>query len=255
MSRPTATFAPARPRYFRIAGHWVNSYQLFLCVGIYAGILASAAVGDRSGISPLRLGSGLLLFALVALVGARAYHLAVNLGEYRKTGLSLTPRTRGEGGWGVLGGLVIVPLSLLFDSIFGIPIGPFWDQMAIAIAVGGAWVRFGCVRNGCCVGRDSDGWFALRQHDVHGVYRRRVPAQWLEIAWWLLACAGLFWLWPLHLPAGSYAFAVLGWYGLGRVWLEPLRRDPTVVRGVLVNQLVAALMAVVAGAGFLWRVL
>ena len=63
------------PRYFRIAGHWVNSYKVFLCVGIYCGILVSAAVGARSGLSPLRLGTGLLLFALLGLAGARVYHL------------------------------------------------------------------------------------------------------------------------------------------------------------------------------------
>ncbi len=155
----------------------------------------------------------------------------------------------------VLGGLVIVPGSLLFDSIFGIPVGVFWDHMAIAIAFGGAWIRFGCVCNGCCVGRDSNRWFALRQHDVHGVYRRRIPAQWLEIAWWLLACGGLLWLWPIQLPTGCYAFAVLGWYGLGRVWLDPLRRHTDVVCGLRINQVLAALVAIVAGTGFLWRTL
>lgn len=245
----------AFPRYFCIAGYWVNSYKVFLCVGIYSGILLSAAVGERSGISPLRLGMGLLLFAIVGLIGARLYHLAVNFRLYRNTGFFLTARSPTEGGWGVLGGLVVVPLSLLFDSIFGIPVGVFWDHMAIAIAFGGAWIRFGCVCNGCCVGRDSNRWFALRQHDVHGVYRRRIPAQWLEIAWWLLACGGLLWLWPRELPTGSYAFAVLGWYGLGRFWLEPLRQHSEIFYGVRVNQVLAALVAVLAGAGFLWRTL
>jgi phosphatidylglycerol:prolipoprotein diacylglycerol transferase len=244
---------PAFPRYFRIAGYWVNSYKVFLCIGIYSGILLSAFVSERSGISPFRLGVGLLLFALVGLIGSRLYHLVVNLSVYRETGFSLTSRNQTEGGWSVLGGLVVVPLSLIFDSIFSIPVAVFWDHMAIAIAFGGAWIRFGCVCNGCCVGRDSNGWFALRQHDVHGVSRRRIPAQWLEIAWWLLACVGLMWLWPKQLPTGSYAFAVLGWYGLGRFWLEPLRQESSVLYGVRVNQMVAALMAVIAGAGFLWR--
>jgi len=246
--------APAAfPRYFRIAGHWINSYKVFLCVGIYSGILLSAAVAARSGISPLRLGAGLLLFAIVGMIGARLYHLAVNFRLYRQTGFFLTPRTAADGGWDVLGGLIVVPLSLLFDSIFGIRVGVFWDHMAIAIAFGGAWIRFGCICNGCCVGRDSNQWFARRQHDTHGVYRRRIPAQWLEIAWWLLACGGLLWLWPQQLPAGSDAFAVLGWYGFGRLWLDPLRQQRTIVYGVPVNRLVAGLLALAAGGGLLWQ--
>ena len=52
----------------------------------------------------------------------------------------------------------------------------------------------------------------------------------------LVACAGLIWLWPKQLPAGCYGFAVLGWYGLGRFWLEPLRQKPDVLHGVRVDQ-------------------
>ncbi len=247
--------AAAFPRSFRIAGHRVNAYRVFCCVGIYSGILTAAAVGLRSDTSPLRLGAGMLLVAIVGLLAARLYHMALHFRVYRAAGFLATARRPGLGGGSVLGSLVVVPSSLLFASIFGIPTGVFWDHAAIAIAVGGAWIRFGCICNGCCVGRDSDRWFALRQHDVLGVRRRRVPVQWLEIGWWLLACAGLVWLWPRPFPTGSYALAVLAWYGLGRVWLEPLRRESEVVRGLRVNQVVAAALTVVAGSAFAWRTL
>ena len=246
----------AFPRFFRIAGYPVNAYKVFLFIGTYAGILVSAAVGSRAGLSPLRLGMGLLLFALVGQLGARVYHLAVHFRTYRRRGLNLTSRDQQEGGWSVLGGLLVVPVSLMFDSILGIPLAVFWDHMAIAIAVGGAWIRFGCVCNGCCVGRDSEAWFAMRQHDVHGTVRRRIPAQWLEIAWWMTAWLGLLWIWPLALPAGAAAFAVLGWYGLGRFWLEPLRRTKSLVRGRPINRIVAAALALASAVGFvalLWR--
>jgi prolipoprotein diacylglyceryltransferase len=181
------------------------------------------------------------------------YHVAVNYRMYRERRWTLTARAPDEGGWSVLGGLMTVPASLPFDSIVGIPLAVFWDHMAVAIAVGGMFIRFGCVCNGCCVGRDSDAWFAVRQHDVSGACRRRVPVHWLEIVWWLLACAGLAWLWPLKLPAGSCALAVLGWYGLGRTWLQPLRRSSTLVHGIRVDQVVAALLACVSFALLLQR--
>ena len=101
------------------------------------------------------------------------------------------------------------------------------------------------------MGRESHGWFALRQHDIHSIDKRRIPAQWIEIGWWLLACVGLLWLWPKHLPPGCYAFAVLAWYGFGRSWQEPLREGTDLVFGrVRLNQVVGALVAMVAGAGF-----
>lgn len=239
------------PRFFWFGGYPVNSYKVFLCVGIYAGILAAAVVGQQSGLSPLRLGMGLLVFAIAGCLGARLYHLAVNVARYRQIGFAVTARSQVDAGWSVLGGLVVFPLSGLFDSVVGIPLGVFWDHMAIAIAVGGGFIRFGCICNGCCVGRESGRWFARRQHDVRGIYRRRIPVQWLEIGWWGLACAGLLWLWPARLPTGAYAACVIGWYGLGRVWLEPLREQSTWVSGFRVDQVVAALAAAVA-AGYLW---
>src|SRR5262249_36895010 len=47
---------PGYPRYFRIAGQWINSYTVFLCVGIYLGILVIAALAQSSGMPPLRVG-------------------------------------------------------------------------------------------------------------------------------------------------------------------------------------------------------
>jgi phosphatidylglycerol:prolipoprotein diacylglycerol transferase len=247
---------PSFPRYFRIAGHWVNAYKVFLCVGISLGTLLSAAVAERSGLSPLRVGLGGLVCVVLALIGARAYHLLVNFRVHQKMGFwtsAWDPRT---GGWSVFGGLIVVPFLAMQDSVLGIPVPVFWDHFAVGIAFGGAWIRFGCVWNGCCAGRESRGWFALRQHDVHGVYKRRVPAQWLEIAWWLLACVGLLWLWPEPLPPGCHALAVLAWYGLGRFWQEPLRESPELVFGrVRVNQVVGALLAIAAGAGLFLRML
>jgi phosphatidylglycerol:prolipoprotein diacylglycerol transferase len=247
---------PSFPRYFLIGGHWVNSYKVFLCVGLYVGVLASAATAQASGLSPLSVGIGSFVCALSALIGARLYHVAVNFPIYRAAGLGASIWNTKDGGWSIFGALVIVPLTLPFDAWFGVETAVFWDHMAVGIAVGGGWIRFGCVCNGCCVGRESPAWFALRQHDMRGRVKRRIPVEWLEIAWWLLAVAGLLWLWPRAFSPGCYALGVLGWYGAGRFWLEPLREAPELVSGrIRVNQLAAAALATVAGAGLIWRTL
>ncbi len=243
---------PGYPRYFCIGGHWVNSYKVFLCIGVYLGIVLSAAVAARRGISPLRVGVVFLLCVLVGMIGARVYHLAANFRTHRAAGLRATAWDSRGGGWSVFGGLAIVPFSGIAASMAGLPPAVLWDHMALAIVVGGTFIRFGCVCNGCCVGRESNGWLALRQHDTEGVYRRRVPVEWLEIGWWLLAGIGLMWLWPRRFPAGSYALGVLAWYGLGRFWLEPLRERSDLVYGrVRLDRVVAAFLAIVAGGGLL----
>jgi phosphatidylglycerol:prolipoprotein diacylglycerol transferase len=195
------------------------------------------------------VGLACLACALVAMTGARAYHVAANWPSYRGLGFGRIARDTERGGLSLFGGLVIVPLTLARDTLFGIPVATLWDHMAIGIALGGAWIRFGCIRNGCCVGRPSASWFALRQHDVRGVSAGRIPVQWMEIGWWLAAALGWFALRPLHFSPGTYALGVLGWYGFGRFWLDPLRERRDLVRNrVRADRVVAAMLAIGAGA-------
>jgi phosphatidylglycerol---prolipoprotein diacylglyceryl transferase len=56
------------PRFFRINGYAVNSYKLFLCIGIYVGTLATAALASLSGLSPLRVGLAAMFCALAGLI-------------------------------------------------------------------------------------------------------------------------------------------------------------------------------------------
>jgi prolipoprotein diacylglyceryltransferase len=244
MPAPLAGLAVAHrgrpfPRDFWIAGR-----------PIYLGTLLSAVVGARAGISPLRVGAGCLVVAIVGMIGARLFYVAVNLRAHRRSSLRRVIWDSSNGGWSVFGGLAIVPVLAMVKSVFGIPVAVFWDLSAFAIAFGGAWIRFGCICNGCCVGRESSSWCALRQHDTQGVCKRRIPVQWLEIAWWLAGLAGLFAAWPGHLPHGVYALGILGWYGVGRFFLEPLRETQEFILGrVRVHQVVAGLLAIGAGGG------
>jgi prolipoprotein diacylglyceryltransferase len=236
------------PRYFSILGRPVNSYKVFLCVGLYAGIVVSAAVAERRGVSPLRMGIAALVCALAGLAGARLYYLAV--GNRKRERASATANTD-SGGAGVFGGLfAVAPLSFAVAALFHIRAALFWDALAAGILLGGFWIRCGCVFNGCCAGRETHR-FGLWLHDTDGVRKRRLPVQVIEMGWWLLGGVAYVWLWHPPLPPGSYAWGVLGWYGFGRFWLEPLREAPTMVAGRLrINQVVAAILALAGGCLF-----
>ena len=136
-------------------------------------------------------------------------------------------------------------MSFVAATLIDIPAVVLWDHMAIGVLAGGFWIRLGCVFNGCCAGRETAAPFGFRLHDPRGVVNRRIPVQFLEMAWWILGLVVFLSLWPGALPAGGYALGVLAWYGAGRVCLEPLREEPDVVwGGVRINQVVAALIAV-----------
>jgi len=246
---------PGFPRDFRIAGHWINSYKVLLCVGIYIGVLVSAAVAQSAGISPLRMGLASLTCTIAGLAGARIYHLFVHAGHYLRARSWRSLWDSRSGGWSVFGALLpIIPLSFVLAQVIDVPAAVFWDCLGGGILAGGFWVRLGCVFNGCCVGRETDRWYGVELHDVQLVRKRRIPVQFLEMGWWLLGLATFCVAWTHSLLLGTYALGALGWYGFGRFWLEPLRESPDLVLGrIRINQVVAALLAISTGIALIVR--
>lgn len=243
------------PRFFTFFGYSVSSYKVFLCVGIYVGTLTTAVLASSSGLSPLRIGLATMVCALVGLIGARVYHLLVYAPSYlRERSLGALWDTS-RGGFSVFGALVsLVPASLLAAARLRIPVAVLWDHMGIGVLAGGFWIRLGCVFNGCCAGRVSTAPLSVSLHDTRGVKKSRLPVQFLEMAWWLVGLVAFLLLWPSALRLGSYALAVLAWYGVGRFFLEPLRERPDMVFGrVRINQVAAALLALGAGSVLLVR--
>lgn len=247
--------AIAYPRYFRFGPWWVNSYKVFLIVGLTAAVLASALAASRDGSSPLRVGLASLVCAIAGLAGARIYFLVWNwLPRMRLPDRKSVWNSR-DGGWSVFGGLfAVIPVSMAMAWWLGVSTARYWDWLAAAILAGGPLVRLGCAFNGCCCGRPTTGWLGLVSHDVWYTWRRRIPVQLLEIGWWLLGGAIYLGCQAVSWPVGSEGLGVLAWYGFGRFWLEPLREVPDLIGGRWrLNRLVAAALVVVAGGALAMR--
>src|SRR5262245_15853875 len=95
----SAAANPGFPRFFRIGGYSLNSYKFFLCVGIYVGTLATAALASTSGLSPLAVGVAAMGCALLGLIGARVYFLLVHARTYLRRGSSRALWDSSAGGW------------------------------------------------------------------------------------------------------------------------------------------------------------
>lgn len=239
-----------------LAGRRVNTYKVFLAVGICIGTFTTAAVADAAGLSPLRVGLAALASALAGLIGARAYHVLIHAPSYLRVGSLKMLWHNASGGLGVFGALLtLIPVSALAAAMVDVPVVVLWDQMAVGVLAGGFWVRLGCVFNGCCAGRETDSPFGVVLHDTTGVRKRRIPVQFVEMAWWLIGLVTFLSLWPSASEPGSAALAVLACYGVGRFFLEPLREGPAIIRGVRVNQAVAAVIALGAGAALVFLAL
>ena len=254
-------------------------YELFTLLGMLAAVVVARRVpGSHSGgPSPARRTSSEATSALrvAAIVGAglgahAAHMIPAALGWLDDPSVFVKAELAGAGpvgsgsagsalSWarwaplygrsvlgGILGGWGAVELGKWFFSVRG-SVGAFWAApLAIALCLG----RVGCLLTGCCGGRSYAGPFAV----VDRVGVARFPAQGIEIVFHGLAFVVLY-----RRARGRRAneldlVAYFAAYGALRFWLEGLRWHRVFVFGLTFYQLLGAMLFILAGAMWLWRV-
>jgi phosphatidylglycerol---prolipoprotein diacylglyceryl transferase len=231
----------------------IYSYPAMLYAGLLVGLFVGADVAQRAGMSADRFAIAVALLMIPALAGSRLYFVLTRWQLYRDEPARIWRRS--EGGMAMYGGFILVPpLSIPLLRSLGLPFGSFWDAAVLTILLAMAFTRVGCFLNGCCHGRPSEAWFALSLPDHHGIWRRRIPTQLLEMAFALVLFGAALALRNSAPFPGAIFCIVLAGYGIGRWYLESLRedetggRDETAMRATSIVLVIAALI----GLAFLW---
>jgi phosphatidylglycerol:prolipoprotein diacylglycerol transferase len=242
-------------RRILLSWHGINiySYPAMLYAGLLVGLFVGADVAQGAGMSADRFAIAVALLMIPALAGSRLYFVLTRWQLYRHEPARIWRRS--EGGMAMYGGFIlVVPLSIPLLRSLGLPFGSFWDAAVLTILLAMAFTRGGCFLNGCCHGRPSDAWFALSLPDHHGIWRRRIPTQLLEMAFALVLFGAALALRNRAPFPGAIFCIVLAGYGIGRWYLESLRedetggRDETAMRATSIVLVIAAL----AGLAFIW---
>jgi phosphatidylglycerol:prolipoprotein diacylglycerol transferase len=233
---------------FSWRGHNIHSYPAMLYAGLLAGVFVGADVAQGAGISADRFAVAVVILLIPALAGSRLYFVLTRWEVYRHDPARIWQRS--EGGMAMYGGFILaVPLSIPLLRALGLPFGSFWDAAVLTILLGMAFTRVGCFLNGCCSGRPSEAWFALYLPDHHGVWRRRIPTQLMEMIFALtLFGAALMLRGHSPFPGAIFCFVVAA-YGVGRSYLESLRQDETGGRDKTVLQVTSILLVIAALSG------
>jgi phosphatidylglycerol:prolipoprotein diacylglycerol transferase len=211
-----------RPIFFKWRGITVHSYPAMQYIGLVLGVFAGNAAAHATHLNAFRVFVATFLLIIPALAGARLLYIAANWKHYRND----IPRIWNpqDGGAAQYGGLLLaVPLSVPLLSKLDLPFAAFWDIGVITILVGMVFTRIGCLMNGCCTGRRSNGWISMYLPGRDGVWDKRVPTQILEssLAALLLVVGLVIWH-SLPFPGALFLFVVAG-YACGRLVLESLR--------------------------------
>jgi phosphatidylglycerol---prolipoprotein diacylglyceryl transferase len=225
----------------------IPSYTVMLYIGVVTGTLAGAAVAGAEGLSQTAFVLSALALLVPALLGARALFVLTHISFFRAHPDWLWRRS--GGGSALFGGLVAtfllsVPVARLVD----VPFWRYWDAVSVAMLLGLTLTRLGCLMNGCCSGRSTDGRLGVWLPDTSGTWERRYPVQVLEAVWGaaILVTGLVTWRSTDH-PGALFAVLAAG-YGAGRLLLEPLRGDPRTHSAVAANIIASATLIALAAA-------
>jgi phosphatidylglycerol---prolipoprotein diacylglyceryl transferase len=229
----------------------VYSYPAMLYLGIVAGIYTQRYSAPLFGLEAARVEVATLLLLLPALAGARLLFVASHWRTYVRDRSRIWLST--EGGAAMYGGLLLaVPISIPLLAALHLPFGRFWDVASFTMLTGMIVARVGCLLNGCCSGRETSGWLGIELPDHHGIRKRRVPTQILEIGWGLMVSAGALGLLKVPTFPGAIFLYTLGAYGAGRILLEPTRERQDGLLGIGLHRVLSTALVAVSLAAFFW---
>jgi len=213
------------PDLFTLGPVTLHSYGVATVLGWGLGVFALLQRRRIAGLSRDDVMDFSFYCVLGAILGARVLYIIVEWDYYARNLGEIWMVHRGGlvfyGGF--MGSVAILAVQLRRR---GLPVAPFADAIAPAIALGHGIGRIGCFLNGCCYGREGE--FLACHFPLLGdpLDFKRLPIQLWE-AGLCFALAFFLWRLPAEKMAKGRIFAVyMGGYGAFRFGFEFLRDDP-----------------------------
>lgn len=214
-----------RPVLFTVGGRRIWSYPALLYAGLLTGFYVMYAIAPAVGCASAPAALSLLILFAPALAGARLWFVVDHWSYYRREPARAWRRS--EGGMTLYGGLVLaVALSPVVLTALAVSFAAFWDAATVAILVAMVFTRAGCLLNGCCSGRASDGRLTLCLPDHAGHRRRRHPVQIFEMTAAFTLLLGSVGMLLIRTPQGTIFIFGLSGYACVRLALDRLRERP-----------------------------
>lgn len=231
------------PVAFNILGLPIRWYGIFIATGMMVGILLANFTCKLKDIDYDELLNIVLVAFPVAIIGARAYYVIFEFGQYKDNLMDIFNIR--QGGLAIHGGLIFGTLAALIytrykkEKLLG-----FADVAAPSIIIAQAMGRWGNFFNSEAHGGPVTQEFISKFPSfiqkgmlIDGVYYH--PTFLYESIWNFIVGVLLIYLLTKTFKRGTVFFTYLGLYSLGRFFIEGLRTDSLMLGGIRVAQLIS----------------
>jgi prolipoprotein diacylglyceryl transferase len=239
----------------------IKTYALCLVTGIILATIWAAIRLTRRGGEPGVAVDFALGAVIGGVIGARIWHVLTHYNDYFGPGKDLwNVFAIWEGGIAIFGSIVGGMIGILIVSrITGLRFWSFADALIPGMLLAQAVGRFGNYFNHELYGQPTTLPWGLQIEASNAAYPVGLPAHTLfhptflyEMLWNLLGIAIILLIERQYrLRWGKTAGLYFIWYGIGRVWFESIRIDPSDIIFGLRSNVWGAIFAIVFGIAIL----
>jgi len=203
----------------------IHSYGLMLAIGALSGVWLTVRIARRVAIAPETIVDLAIVLVVTGVVGARVAYVLLHLSAY--TGDWVDTLRIWDGGLAYYGALVFgMGAAALFGRRKRIPFLRLGDVVAPGLAVGYGFTRIGCLLHGCCYGKPTHFFLAIRLHpdgDIMQLTGPVHPTQIYSSVCAFVTAGVLLWLWKRRSWDGAVFVTYTLLYGVYRFLIEFLR--------------------------------
>lgn len=239
-------FNPDRVAFY-IGEKGIYWYGIIIALGFLLAVFYSCRRANQFGLTQDNIIDMLLWAVPLAVIGARAYYCIFSWELYRDNPIRVLYIW--EGGLAIYGGVIGAVIGVLISTkMKKIKTTAMMDIGGLGLLIGQSIGRWGNFINREAFGEATDSFLRMGLTDISGNVSYYHPTFLYESLWNALGLLLLhFYSWKRKYDGQIFTMYV-GWYGLGRVFIEGLRTDSLYVLGtnLRVSQLVAGLCVVVS---------
>ncbi len=235
------SFNPSRVA-FSIGSKPIYWYGIIIAAGFLLAVYYAMKRADQFGLTQDNIIDMLICAVPLAIIGARAYYCLFSWNLYKDDPIRVLYIW--EGGLAIYGGVIGAVIGLfIYTKVKKVKTSAMLDIGGLGLLIGQSIGRWGNFMNREAFGAQTDSFLRMGLTDASGATIYVHPTFLYESVWNAIGLLILHFYAKRRKFDGQIFLMYLGWYGLGRMFIEGLRTDSLYVgsSNLRVSQLLAGI--------------